>query len=381
MVIKRKQADISVVEAARRRIKNVFDNGLPVYMSFSGGKDTLCMAHITLELIKRGRIDPAQLTCIFIDEEAIFPCSERVVKEWRLKFMEVGARFDWYCIEVKHYSCLNELEGDESFICWDRNKKKVWVRQPPPFAIRSHPDLKARVDTYQEFLDGVIADGVGITGVRVAESVQRLQNFSLSMASGKAITNRNAIYPVYDWADDDVWLYLLEHNVDIPEAYLYMWQVGRSRREMRISQFFSIDCVGFLVHLDKFYPGLMDRVIKREPAAYMAALYWDSELFRRSTKRRRKLEGGKKVDYKDKVLKLLSNIDTSFNSEAKRWIAGQYRNLVIKRHMFMTDNHWRRVYGGLIAGDPKRRTLRSVATSICYSYGNKAMRRRKRGEI
>ena len=73
MAIKRCKASIDVVKAAEIRIKNVFNNGLPVFMSFSGGKDTLCMAEITMQLIQRGEINPKQLTVQFIDEEAKRP--------------------------------------------------------------------------------------------------------------------------------------------------------------------------------------------------------------------------------------------------------------------------------------------------------------------
>ena len=102
MAIRRMQASIDVVEAAKIRIRNVFRNGLPVYMSFSGGKDSLCLADVTLKLIQAGEIDPSLLTVHFIDEEAIFPCIEEMVKKWRKMFLMAGARFEWYCCEVKH---------------------------------------------------------------------------------------------------------------------------------------------------------------------------------------------------------------------------------------------------------------------------------------
>lgn len=80
MAVKRVQSDIDVVTAAKKRIKNVFSNGLTVYMSFSGGKDSLCLAHLVLSMITAGEISAKQLVVIFIDEEAIFPCIEEVVK-------------------------------------------------------------------------------------------------------------------------------------------------------------------------------------------------------------------------------------------------------------------------------------------------------------
>lgn len=117
MAIKRCRAGINVLEAAKIRVRNVFSNGLPVYMSFSGGKDSLCLAQVVMGLIQEGAVDSSQLTVHFIDEEAIFPCIEETVKEWRRKFMLAGARFQWFCLEVKHYNCFNQLYNDETFIC------------------------------------------------------------------------------------------------------------------------------------------------------------------------------------------------------------------------------------------------------------------------
>ena len=136
MAVKRCESNIDVVKAAEIRIKNVFGNGLPVFFSFSGGKDSLCLAQLMVNLANRGEINMKQLTVQFIDEEAIFPCMEEMTKKWRRIFMMMGAKFEWYCVEVKHYNCFNELSNDETFICWDSTKQDVWVRQPPSFAIR-----------------------------------------------------------------------------------------------------------------------------------------------------------------------------------------------------------------------------------------------------
>lgn len=51
MAVKRISSDIDVVTAARQRIKNVFSNGVPVYLSFSGGKDSIVLADLTYKLI------------------------------------------------------------------------------------------------------------------------------------------------------------------------------------------------------------------------------------------------------------------------------------------------------------------------------------------
>lgn len=369
MAIKRCQASINVVEAAKIRIRNVFKNGLPVYMSFSGGKDSLCLSQLVMNLIQAGEINPAQLTVQFIDEEAIFPCMDEKVREWRKKFMLIGAKFEWFCLEVKHYNCFNGLSNDETFICWDRYKKDVWVRQPPSFAIRNHPLLRPRIDAYQDFLPRICSDGMTLTGIRTAESVQRLQNVATMLKAGKTATNKHQVFPLYDWTDNDVWLYLLQEKVDIPEIYLFLWQSGTRKRQLRVSQFFSIDTAKSLVKMNEYYPDLMERIVRREPNAYLAALYWDSEMFGRSTAARKQNEkGNAEKDYKAALLELFSDMDGNFQTKHKKYVAERYRNFFMSVSTIVDNKDCKAIYEGLISGDPKLRSFRALYQRIYGKY-------------
>ncbi len=383
MAVKRRTGKIDVVKAARTRIINVFNNDLPVYLSFSAGKDSLCIAHLVYKLIKEGRIKAEQLTVIFVDEEAIFPCIEQTVLDWRKKFLLIGAKFDWWCVEVKHFNCFNQLTNDESFICWDNQKQDVWVRKPPAFAIRNHPLLRPRIDSYQTLMPRVYKDGIMLTGVRAAESVQRLQYMANLGVGAKGITGKNMIYPIFDWKTRDVWLYLKRKKVDIPAVYLYMWQAGVGKNALRVSQFFSSDTAGSLVRMNEYYPDLMDRVISREPNAYLAALYWDSEMFGRRSVRRRKAEGKQKRNYKELVKdRLFVNLDKYADTKNKRRVYTQYRRMMIKMGSFATDKHYRMVYEALIAGDPKLRTMRAIYQCIAGDHAeySKRFRCKKGGQ-
>lgn len=376
MLQERKLA-IDVVTAARQRITNIFANGLPVYLSFSGGKDSLVLAHLTLELINSGTIDKRLLRVEFIDEEAIFPCVEQTVMRWRDTVLALGSRFDWYCLEVKHYSCLNMLENDESFICWDRRKHNVWVRQPPPFAICAHPALKPREDTYQQFL-ARIADGLHMTGVRASESVQR-RTFLGSMSASGISKAQSSIHPIYDWHDSDVWRYLGEHQVAIPDAYTYLYQIGVARKNLRISQFFSIDTVHTLSRIAQFYPGLMERILAREPAAYLVSLYWNSEMFRRRSPTRKQIEGeaDAAIDQKQRLLDLLAHPpEQVLRSKAALTVLGSYRSMLLKMGSMMTQEHCRIACDALITGDPKQRVKRALITQIIGGQTRHAPARR-----
>ena len=112
MAVKRISSDIDVVTAARQRIKNVFSNGVPVYLSFSGGKDSIVLADLTYKLIQAGEINPSQLTVLFVDEEAIFDSIEATTKAWRKKFLLAGR----YSVNVVCVPCFHNYHPEHSSI-------------------------------------------------------------------------------------------------------------------------------------------------------------------------------------------------------------------------------------------------------------------------
>lgn len=370
-MLKQIEVDVDVLTAARQRIINVFSNGAKVYLSMSGGKDSICMIDIVYNLIKEGRIDKDLLTVVFIDEEAMYDDVIDIVKDWRKKCLLMGIKFDWYCLETRHFNCLNQLQEDESFITWDSLEKQNWIRTPPPFAIFDHPLLVKRVDSYQKFLEKLTKDGFQMIGSRTAESVQRLINMSHIKQS--SISEGRRFYPIYDWKNEDVWLYLYRNNLDIPKTYLQMWQVGVQKRNLRISQFFAIDTVRSLVRMSEFNPDLMARVERRQPNAYLACLYYDSEMFARNTKGRKTIEEKRteERDYKQEFISYLydnSNFETDHQKVVQRW----YRNRLIAIMKFCpTQNDFRKLLEALKAGDTKLRAGRAITRQIKTRYNEK----------
>lgn len=373
---------MTVVEAAVKRIKNVFSNGVPVYMSLSGGKDSICMADLVYQLIRKGEIDPKQLTLVFIDEEAIYDCCIEAMMQWRKKFLMAGCpEFRWYCLPLKQVSCFNQLENSESWITWEPGKEDVWVRKPPPFAIMQSPYLTGiGKENYQTFLPRITKDGIMLTGVRAAESVQRLQYMAMLNLGRKGITGNNIIFPIYDWKDKDVWLYIRDHHLDIPEAYLWIYQAGENRHSLRISNFFAADSLRGLKHVAETDPDLWSRIEKREPNAYLVMLYWDTEWYKRRSATRRKNEAGEKKDYKELTRQMLfENFDKHFTNPTTRRVAAQYKRLYIKTDGMARPRDYRKMHDALIAGDPKMRSLRAIFQDIFGAYAEYAKKFRTQG--
>ena len=119
----------------------------------------------------------------------------------------------------------------------------------------------------------------------------------------------------------------------------------------------------------------MERIIRREPNAYLAALYWDSEMFGRRTKTRRRNEGeGPPKDYKALLIEMFNDMPRYFNTEHKMKIAKAYKGLFLKSDLVATPKDYRKMYEALIRGDPKMRSLRALYQTIFAGYIDTAKR-------
>jgi len=360
-----RELEIDVVQAARHRIINAFSNGVKVYLSCSGGKDSIVMMDITYKLILEGKINPKQLEAIFIDEESMYDDVIEIVNIWRKRFIMVGAKFTWFCMEYRQMNCLHSLEETETFVCWDRFQRDKWCRPMPSFAVTSHPLLKPRQEVYQNFTKRLLSDGIALVGVRVAESVQR-RKYIAKIMNGNKITGGNLMYPIYDFKDSDIWLYIKLNNLEYPKAYEEMYACGVARNRLRISNFFGIDACAVLSKLYEYRPGLAEKVLRREPNAYLVQMYWDTEMFKRSTKRRRELEAQDEnpKDYKALTLDICKNPLKYTDSKQKISVINSYKRMIIKHLGQFSDKDWKTMYEALMAGDAKRRTLRALETAF-----------------
>lgn len=348
-MFKQQVQDVNVVEAAEKRIVNAFDKNKIMGFGFSGGKDSICLADMIVKTMQKYHIAFNRLIVYFFDEEAIYPDVERIVMNWRSKFLSLGAKFYWFCIPVKHFNCCNRLANDETFICWEPGKESVWVRPMPKFAIRDHKDLKPGMN-YQTFSARIFKNIPNFVGLRTAESVQRLAAISVRRGNN----DNRFVYPIYDWKDGDIWLYIKLYNVEFPEAYIYLYKTGQHLNRLRISQFFSIDTIRSLPKVMEFYPDLYERVIRREPNADLVMLYWDTDMFRSSQQDEK---FGIEKDYRKLLMEAMADAVKHPDSYPGYHHASQ---LLTKSDNGTSDKALKGIYQILVAGDPKGRTRRSV---------------------
>ena len=122
--------------------------------------------------------------------------------------------------------------------------------------------------------------------------------------------------------------------------------------------------------------------MRREPNAYLAMLYWDSEMFRRTTRTRRELEGEDNRDFRELLKEILfQKFDEYFDTPNKRRVAAAYRGLFIRMEGMAQPKDYKRIYNGLMSGDPKLRTLRAIYLTVFTEYNKYAKHTCIGGEI
>lgn len=366
--IVKKRLGMNVLQASNERIKSIFANGTKVYLDVSGGKDSIVIMNLCYQLCLSGEIDPKQLYVVFIDEEVIYDDVIRICEDWRKRFLMIGAHYAWYTIEHRNNNCFNALENNESFIPWDRYEEENWAHKKPSFAISKSPYLVPRTENYQDFLRKSQADGICIIGVRATESINRMHYLATINEKG-GISGSNTMYPIYDWTDKDVWKYIKDCNLDFPDVYIKMYEAGVRKDKLRVCNLFAIDTCQALVYMFEVYPDLWEKVLKREPNAYLVRLYWDSEMFHRNTKKRKKQEAGEqKRDYRALFVDVINHPHKYFKNEHALKMAQAYKTLYMQRGELFTENDYYKAYTGLMTGDTKGRSLRALMSNLQRDY-------------
>ena len=171
---KKKGIGISVLKAAKDRVRKTFDDFEKVYISFSGGKDSTVMTHLVMEeAIKRNR----KVGLLIIDLEAQYKETIDHIEEMVEKYKN-HIDLHWFCGELLLRNAVSDFEP--KWCCWDEDKKDIWVRKKPKLA----SDL-SQYDFYvpkMEFEELMVLFGkwysggkscAGFIGIRSDESLHR----------------------------------------------------------------------------------------------------------------------------------------------------------------------------------------------------------------
>ena len=242
----------TVLQASTERISQVFDKFDRIYISFSGGKDSSVMSHLVLsEAKKRNR----KVGFLIIDLEAQYSDTIRHI-EHMIDMYKDYIELHWVCAELLLRNAVSNYQP--RWVCWDEEKKDVWVRQKPELA----SDLN-QYDFYvpkMEFEEFMVIFGewysngqntAAFIGIRADESLHRYRAIvsrkdGLMFNNWKWTTKVSSklynVYPIYDWRTEDIWVFHgkypeLPHN----KVYDKMMMAGVKISQQRLCQPYGDD--------------------------------------------------------------------------------------------------------------------------------------------
>jgi predicted phosphoadenosine phosphosulfate sulfurtransferase len=274
--------DMDCVEAARARIRHVYDTFDTVCVQFSGGKDSSAVLYLAKEVHEERGLGPVKV--IFRDEEMVSPRTAEYIERVRnYDWVDM----EWYCLP--YGTEIWVLGRRQSAILWSskREKEGRLIRPMPPWAIRAEhfgldatKPLPESVDYYT--MQGKQGSVAFITGVRANESMIRYRSLVQKLHENYIVTpykNKKGIplkfaKVIYDWQTNDVFKFLSEeHNAEYCSYYDVAAITDSNSRVGIPLHSVAIRRIGDVVATE---PEFYDRLVEVFPYIDAQRLYWSS---------------------------------------------------------------------------------------------------------
>lgn len=278
---------VSVLDAARARIAEVFEHFPRVYLSGPSGKDSGVMMHLACEEARRrGR----RIGVLYLDLEAQYALTIDHVREMFALYADVIDPY-WVALPLHLRNAVSMHQP--YWVSWDPRCRDAWVREPDPqsitdpsaFPFYRSPSGDDAME-FEEFIDefGHWYGGGQLTaclvGIRAAESLNRwraiagdhhrFHGHKWTTWKNRALYNA---YPIYDWATPDVWTFYGRTGLPHNRIYDLMHRAGVPLAHQRICQPYGDDQRRGLWLYHVLEPVTWSRVVARVAGARSGALY------------------------------------------------------------------------------------------------------------
>lgn len=266
-------------EAYKRieRVINMYDN---VFVSYSGGKDSLAVAYLVREVFDKMGMKDRPVILAFRDEELIpddvieFVQSFKDDPRWDLRY---------YAFPMESH--LFFMGRHLPYVQWDEARRGSWIRPKPDYAIEQiHPD---NIPLHQSMTSALTVHEMGLkgrtaifNGIRAQESLIRFRASTASTGAQSYISGDmggakhiSFVKPIFDWSEKDIFRYFFDKQISYCKIYETELWAGAP---LRVSTPLHDAAYDYLSRLRVMYPQFFEQIVAIWPEVAAQERYWKS---------------------------------------------------------------------------------------------------------
>lgn len=371
------ESDKTVYELSIERIKYLYSKFDNVIISFSGGKDSMAILELTIQVARE--LNRLPVKTIFFDEEAISYETEKYVRETAQRKGEVDLY--WFCLPIKSNNACSTK--NPYWYPWSKFEKDKWVRPLPKEAITDigidlYSNEYSLSDITRLLFPKEIYGTVGlILGIRAEESMLRRrsvtrkedENFIIKdkgdyYRKSIVVDNMYRCYPIYDWSTIDIWTAVKKFNWNYNKSYDILNMYGVAPRKQRVGPAFHSEAKKGLNRYKECFPELWEKMQNRVEGANTANKWGNTSIYGAQKKT---IEKPANLSWEEYLLKCINELEGK-----KKLIVARQVNMMWKRHYkktkdpilavphYNTNISWQYLVSIALLGDLKSRKIAQI---------------------
>jgi 3'-phosphoadenosine 5'-phosphosulfate sulfotransferase (PAPS reductase)/FAD synthetase len=186
------------IDGPSRILADVFSEGVPVYLAFSGGKDSLALLRLCEPYKGRFKL-------LWTNTGFMFPHIERIVREKGAEFGLVELKSDLPAIWQQHGLPAETLSMSNWLTFEDPLRLQPWT----------HCCTRAKAQPMLRFMDGHDGPAILLMGTRRGDGHVLVEAENRNAAG--AVTR--IVSPIADWTADDVTKFIAKEGIELPAHY------------------------------------------------------------------------------------------------------------------------------------------------------------------